>query len=213
MGNKKHFIDTYPSAVDFFDGWAEIGKDEGMERGHAASVDFMKTKIQQFLKKPFKFIDCGCGNGWVVRQYSKIQNCIQAVGVDGAEKMIIKANEVDVLNEYICADILNWKPQAKADIIHSMEVLYYLEDPAEFIKRIYEEWTTKLGCFIFGIDHYLENTASINWPEECGVNMNTQPISYWVDSMKNAGFKNVKFWQTGKKEDWEGTLVVLGNKK
>ena len=33
----------------------------------------------------------------------------------------------------------------------------------------------------------------------------------YFQKMENV--KNVTFWQTGKKEDWEGTLVVLGNKK
>ena len=32
------------SAVDLFSTWAEMGKDEGMETGHAPSVEFMITK-------------------------------------------------------------------------------------------------------------------------------------------------------------------------
>ena len=53
------------AAVDVFSQWALIGKDEGMERGHAASVQAM---LELALPKPnpeFSAIDLGCGNGWV----------------------------------------------------------------------------------------------------------------------------------------------------
>ena len=33
------------SAVDLFSTWAEMGKDEGMETGHAPSVEFMLSLI------------------------------------------------------------------------------------------------------------------------------------------------------------------------
>ena len=134
------------------------------------------------------------------------------MGVDGAEKMIQKAQEVDSLNQYFCADILQWSPPQKFNIIQSMEVMYYLENPSELINVIYSEWLDNAGCFIFGIDHYTENLPSINWPSECGVNMNTQPIAYWLTLMKKAGFKNIKHWQTGAKDEWMGTLVIFGEK-
>ena len=30
--------------------------------------------------------------------------------------------------------------------------------------------------------------------------------------MKTAGFKKVQHWQAGKKDNWNGTLVILGEK-
>ena len=39
------------SAVDLFSSWAEMGKDEGMETGHAPSVEFMISKsVKGFAK-------------------------------------------------------------------------------------------------------------------------------------------------------------------
>ena len=207
-----NFKDTYPSATTLFNEWAEIGKDKGMEKGHADSVNFMFDQLSPKFKKPFSALDVGCGNGWVVRKFNKMETCKVAMGVDGAKKMIQKAQEVDSLNQYDCADILEWNPLQKFNIIHSMEVLYYLENPSKLVNSIYSEWLDKMGCFIFGIDHYTENTLSINWPAECGVNMNTQPIKYWVSLMKEAGFKNIQYWQAGRKDEWMGTLVVFGEK-
>jgi hypothetical protein len=34
----------------------------------------------------------------------------------------------------------------------------------------------------------------------------------WVKFFQNAGFNNVTSWRHGKKEDWEGTLIVTGTK-
>ena len=33
----------------------------------------------------------------------------------------------------------------------------YLKKPQEFIKNVYDNWLTKKGVFILGIDHYKEN--------------------------------------------------------
>ena len=93
-----------------------------------------------------------------------------------------------------------------------MEVLYYLKTPQKFIKNVYENWLTKKGLLILGIDHYKENKSSINWPQECGVYMNTKTKEEWIKILKNAGFINIKNWQVCKKENWEGTLVIMGNK-
>ena len=58
-------------ATDVFSEWAGKGKDEGMERGHAASVNQMLNlalATNNLSQRPFTSIDIGCGNGWVVRK-------------------------------------------------------------------------------------------------------------------------------------------------
>ena len=162
MEKKINIKEIYPPAIEFFSEWAKLGKDEGMEKGHTPAVNFMIDKLQVQTSNPFSVLDFGCGNGWVVRKFNKRETCIIAMGVDGAEKMIKKANEKDPENHYICADILQWNPSHKFSIIHSMEVLYYLENPSRLVNIIYSKWLDKGGCFIFGIDHYAENTQSVN---------------------------------------------------
>ena len=212
MSKTINFNNKYPPATAVFDNWATKGKDEGMAKGHANSVNFMCNKIKPYFNNQFSALDVGCGNGWVVRKFKELDTCRLSIGIDGAKKMIEKAREIDLDNEYIHSDLLEWKPQYLFNIIHSMEVLYYLEDPSKIIKKIYSEWLNSAGCFIFGIDHYSENPVSISWPEDVGVNMNTQSIGYWVSLMEDAGFRNVNYWQTGAKKDWMGTLVVFGEK-
>ena len=60
------------AATEVFSQWALIGKDEGMERGHAASVKAMLELALPKVKSDFSAIDLGCGNGWVVRLLSEM---------------------------------------------------------------------------------------------------------------------------------------------
>ena len=141
--------------IDVFSEWAKNGKDEGMERHHYQSVMNMINFASSKLSK-YSFIDAGCGNGWVIRKVAEDPKCSKAIGVDGSKNMIDKAKRLDVKNKYYCEDLLTWVPNEKADIIHSMEVFYYLEDPKRLIDNIYKKWLKQYGRLIIGMDFYKE---------------------------------------------------------
>ena len=67
-------------AVDVFSEWADIGKDEGMEKGHAPAVQEILTAAfdvisTESIQRGFSAIDAGCGNGWVVRSLKTKSSC------------------------------------------------------------------------------------------------------------------------------------------
>ena len=196
-------------ATEVFGEWAVKGKDKGMEKSHAlpvgAMLDFILPK-----KNNFTFLDLGCGNGWVVRKVAKNPLCIRAVGIDGAEKMISNAKSLSDSTEYILADIDTFQSVEKYDIIHSMEVLYYLDNPKEVIKKISEDWLKDNGRLIIGIDHYYENLESHSWQEKVGTRMLLLKEEEWLDMFKEAGFKQIESWRANKNSEWEGTLVITG---
>ena len=195
-----------------FGEWAELGRDEGMEKGHQQSVDEMLCMVLKG-RKQFSFIDAGCGNGWVVRQVAKHLECVSATGVDGAQQMIDKALKSDPNNSYTCADLSNWNPKTPVDIVHSMEVVYYLKDPFVFLQNIYDSWLKTGGILIFGLDFYEENTVSHSWPEDCGVStMQLFSEGHWVGLLDDAGFSNVESFRYGSKKGWAGTLILKGEK-
>ena len=200
-------------ATDVFHDWALRGKDEGMERGHAQSVaemiDFISVKSEQ-RGTNFSAVDVGCGNGWVVRILADIQLCQQAIGIDGAKAMIEKAESIDNENQYIFAGLPDYSPIEKFDYIHSMEFLYYLEEPEKMLQVFYDYWLKEGGWAVIGIDHYMENEDSLSWPEHVGVNMATRTINQWEGAWKKAGFNNVEHWIAGGKEGV--TLVFVGQK-
>ena len=197
------------SAVDVFSQWALIGKDEGMERGHAASVQAMLELAVPKLKNEFSAIDLGCGNGWVTRMLSEL-GAGHSEGVDGSNEMINKATSKDSSHKYSKGILPDWSPGRRFDLVHTMEFLYYLDDPAGMISIIHDEWLEQDGILVAGVDHYLEHEESLTWPDHVGVHMTTLSIEEWKSAMVNAGFKNVEIHQVAGKENFPGTLVMVG---
>ena len=63
-----------------------------------------------------------------------------------------------------------------------------------------------------GIDHYLENTESLDWGEKFNLDITTLSIDQWVDSFKKIGFNNINYKQVEAKKNWKGTLIIYGTK-
>ena len=201
--------------TDVFGEWAEIGKDRGMEDSHAIAVNEMinfALKERLEIGEKFSFLDLGCGNGWVARLAANNALCSQAIGIDGAQQMISNAQSRGGKTKYILADINTFNSPEKYDVIHSMEVLYYLENPADIVKRISDSWLNKNGRLIVGLDHYYENKDSHSWQEDVGTPMLMLKAAEWVQMFKKAGLNEVETWYSNKHADWNGTLVITGIK-
>ena len=202
-------------ATEVFNQWAQVGKDKGMEQNHAKSVEDMLNfalRERYSIEKKFNFLDLGCGNGWVVQRIAKEQLCYESTGIDGADHMIKNAKKKDPVSEYILKDINSYQPKKKFDLIHSMEVLYYLDDPKRIIKNIYNSLMKINGRLIIGIDLYFENQDSHTWEERVGTKMKMLKESEWISFFELAGFKEIKSWRSNKQKDWAGTLVITGKK-
>ena len=203
-------------ATDVFGEWAQKGKDEGMEKSHAIPVDEMiefALKERLEINKTFSFLDLGCGNGWVVRKIAKNILCNQAVGIDGAEQMIFNAKSRGGNAKYILANINTYDSPEKYDLIHSMEVLYYLDNPLEIVRKISDSWLNKGGRLIVGVDHYYENTESHSWQKSIDTRMHMLKEIEWVQILERAGLSDVESWRSNKHTDWAGTLVITGKNK
>ena len=201
---------TTRDPTDIFSEWALRNRDEGMENGHANSVDEMLNIVLPMLSTPFSAIDVGCGNGWVCRKLQSNDNCNKVVGIDGSIEMITKAKQKG--GEYHLAKLPGWNPSQKFDLIHSMEFLYYLKDPLEMLKTFFNEWLNDKGVLIAGVDHYLENTESHDWPKSLNVHMTTLSEEQWKQAMIDAGFTGVETRRVGIKSGFVGTLAIFGRK-
>ena len=202
-------------ATEVFGEWAEKGKDIGMEKGHALAVEDMisfATQERINLKRNFSFLDLGCGNGWVVRMLENNQLCVRSVGIDGAKQMIQKASEGTSRSEFLLENIDTYSSPDKFDLIHSMEVLYYLENPALTVKKIAYSWLNEGGRLIAGIDLYFENQESHSWEEKVGTKMMMLKEAEWIEIFSSAGLKDVKSWRSNQSQTWAGTLVLTGKK-
>ena len=199
-------------ATDLFSEWADKGKDRGMEKGHAHSVHEMLKIADLPRKSNFTAIDVGCGNGWVCRLIGEDDFCSRIVGVDGSQKMVEKAKSLDADGEYYVAKLPHWKPDTAFDLIHSMEFLYYLEEPEKMLKIFHDIWLKSGGMAVIGIDHYLENEDSLEWAEALNVHMSTRSEKQWEKAMLDAGFVDVSLHRVGVKDGFVGTLAMVGHK-
>ena len=201
-------------AVDVFSEWADAGKDTGMEIGHAPAVNEIlsaafKEMDSSILERGFTAVDAGCGNGWVVRMLSERDDCSVAIGVDGAPSMIANALVSDPDGMYSCADLMDWSPSEPVDLVHSMEVFYYLKDIQEMLRIIKEKWLTSEGILAFGVDHYAENEESLTWPGKVGVRMTTHSENEWKKIVETAGFDVLRCFRAAPSDDWPGTLSFV----
>ena len=199
-------------ATDIFSEWASIGRDEGMQNNHWKAVKNMFQTLIKEQSKPFSFIDAGCGNGWAVREMLKNPLCLNAVGVDGAIEMIERAKKTDPNGNYIYKDLMEWEPKALVDIVHSMEVIYYFNDPKKLILHMKDKWLKPNGKLIMGLDFYKENSDCHDWPKQLDTQMTLLSINQWVELLKNCGLKDVISYQTNTNDSFEGTLVLFAKK-
>jgi len=209
--NEYDIIMNQKTPIQVFDSWAQSGKDKGMEENHHIPVNEMLQSLTRDINKDFSFIDAGCGNGWVIRTILKNSYCRKAIGVDGSKYMIDNAKLIDPDGKYICADLLEWKPNQLVDFVHSMEVLYYFKKPGRLLQHIRDTWLKESGKIIIGIDFYDENTQSHVWPERLNTHMTLCSIEEWNSIFEDSGYFNIKINQINAQDDFPGTLVIAAD--
>ena len=202
------------SAIEEFNNWAKIGKDVGMENGHANSVSQMINIFEKRfdVNNVKSMLDLGCGNGWMLRKLASKYSLNVGLGIDGSAEMINKAKKYQTNLDYLCMDITKWKASRSYDLIMSMEFIYYLNDPETVFNNIFNNAAHKESIFIIGIDHYKENQDSLSWPSDLGVYMNTLSINEWIDLYRKIGMKGIEYEQFVTKDDSAGTLIISGIK-
>ena len=202
------------SAIEEFNNWAKIGKDVGMENGHANSVSQMINIFEKRfdVNNVKSMLDLGCGNGWMLRKLASKYSLDVGLGIDGSAEMINKAKKYQTNLDYLCMDITKWKASRSYDLIMSMEFIYYLNDPETVFNNIFNNAAHKESIFIFGIDHYKENQDSLSWPSDLGVYMNTLSINEWIDLYRKIGMKGIEYEKFVTKDDSAGTLIISGIK-
>ena len=199
-----------------FDEWAKIGRSELMEKEHSKTVLKLLNSIR--FEAPFSFLDVGCGNGWVVRKISQIQNCKKVVGIDKSQNMITKAKSKKKSSKenYLRTDILSWKFNGKFDYIFSMESLYYSTPMESALKKIYKLLKPG-GQFFCGTDFYSDNKATIQWSKKMNIPLDLRSKKQWKKMFEGIGFetktKQVRDHSNRKKWKREfGTLFIIGKK-
>lgn len=170
-----------------FDAWATNGRAARMEKEHKKTASKILDAIP--LKRGFKFLDIGCGNGWVTRWAASHDGCTLAVGIDKSAEMVRHASSRASSDKerYYQADIESWKPRQKFDYAFAMESIYYAASPEAAIRRIYGLLRPG-GVFYCGTDYYAENKTTSKWSDSMDVVMHLYSREQWRRLFAKAGF-------------------------
>ncbi len=199
-----------------FDVWAKTGRSEDMEKGHGTTVNQFLNKL--FLKKNFRFLDIGCGNGWVVRKMSQNPFCVKAIGIDKSIMMIKNAKSKVLSNKesYFVTELEKWNTKEKFDIIFSMESLYYSVPMESALEKVFK-LLKKNGIFYCGTDFYSDNHLTTRWVKDMNVPMDLRSEKEWKKMFRDIGFitRSKHVTDPKNKSKWKrefGTLFVIGRK-
>lgn len=207
---------------DLFDEWAQNGRAEGMEKGHAPvarqAFDALALQAGQ------RYLDIGCGNGYSVRWAAQVAASVEALGIDLSSQMITLARQMTVglpnarfrRGSFPMGDLVPESFHA----IFSMEVLYYLPDLAAALAAV-RALLVPGGAFACVVDFYRENSASHGWPQDVGVPMCLLSADEWRRAFVDAGLEVVRQDRLfppllpGQEPSWkhiEGSLFLLGQR-
>ena len=199
-----------------FDVWANTGRSEEMEKGHGTTVNQFLDKLS--LKENFRFLDIGCGNGWVVRKMSNKSSCIKSIGIDKSKMMIknAKSKKSSEKESYFVTELEEWNTKEKFDVIFSMESLYYsvpMEPALEKVFRLLK----KGGAFYCGTDFYSDNTLTTRWMKDMNIPMDLRSEKEWKKMFRDAGLitSSRHVTDSKNKSKWKrefGTLFIIGRK-
>lgn len=178
---------------DVFDEWAESGRAQGMEQGHGPAARRAFDALD--LASGERFLDVGCGNGYVVRWAAQVAPSVDALGIDVSAQMIALARELtsgmpNARFRRGSFPLIELEP-GRFDAIFSMEVFYYLPDLAAGLRSV-RELLAPGGRFACVVDYYRENQASHTWPEDLGVPMHLLSADEWCQAFAEAGLDVVR---------------------
>jgi len=199
-----------------FDVWANTGRSEEMEKGHGITVNQFLDKLS--FKQNFRFLDIGCGNGWVVRKISQNLTCVKAIGIDKSKLMIknAKSKSLSEKESYFVTELETWKTKEKFDIIFSMESLYYSVPMESALEKVFK-LLKKGGVFYCGTDFYSDNHLTTRWKKDMNIPMDLRSEQEWKKMFREAGFttRSKHVTDLKNKSKWKrefGTLFIIGIK-
>jgi SAM-dependent methyltransferase len=179
-----------------FDSWAQGQRADDMAASHAPVARVAIDRLH--LGRAARFLDIGCGNGYVVRWAAAAAPDGLALGIDVSPEMVALARRrsADYPNAHFevadfSAPSASSALSAPFDAIFSMEVFYYLPDLTAALRAALGLLKPG-GRFACAVDYYGENTASHSWPADLGVAMTLLDQAGWRTAFEHAGFVHVR---------------------
>lgn len=181
---------SHEAIADKFDDWARQGRGKGMEHGHG---DVVRQVVESLDVRPgHQILDLGCGTGWATRILA--QRGTGATGIDVSPEMIAQAKELTSFTIRARFEVCPFEtldfPDAKFDLVFSMEALYYAVDLDKALSEILRVLKPG-GTVEIVIDCYAERPMTAEWSEEMGLELHHLAEAEWRGRFEAAGFSDV----------------------
>jgi 2-polyprenyl-3-methyl-5-hydroxy-6-metoxy-1,4-benzoquinol methylase len=100
-------------------------------------------------------LDVGCGTGMLVREIAA-KGAARVIGLDYADPAIQEAKRSPHPDnvEFVTADIMNWTPPARFDVIVTLGTMEHLDEPVSFLRRT-TEFLADDGTILIACPHFL----------------------------------------------------------
>jgi SAM-dependent methyltransferase len=180
------------TAPRVFEAWDAAGRMDHMAEGHLPTAGPVLDAVDP--PKDGVFLDIGCGVGYAGVRIKRRRPDVTVVAFDASPRLAGRAAAAGV-DHALVADAANVPVRdGTIDAAFSMEVLYYLTDPAVAIREVARTLRPG-GTFDLMVDFYEENPYSANWPAMMALPMARWSMPRWKEAFEESGFGHVQYSQ------------------
>jgi SAM-dependent methyltransferase len=177
-----------------FNRWAEAGRGDDMEQHHLPIVEPMLALIE--FKPHDRFLDVGCGTGWLVRRIAPLVSAGLAAGLDVSDAMVRRAEvlSAELPNVVFALGGADAIPRDSGffNKLISVESAYYWPDPARGLREIFRVLSPGGSAWIL-INYYRDNPHCHQWGELLKVPTHLFSAAEWAELLRQAGFHDVAY--------------------
>jgi trans-aconitate 2-methyltransferase len=158
------------------------------------------------IAQPARIIDLGCGPGNSTRVLRERWSAAKIAGLDNSQEMIQKARETYPQETWIQADIADWRPEEKFDVLFSCATLQWLPGHESLIRKLFDHVNAR-GAFAVQLPAnnrsplhmaLLKTAREPEWSDAtagCEGMITYQDPGFYYDALARLS-KRVILWQT-----------------
>lgn len=175
------------TVAEEFDGWAEAGRDRGMEERHWHTAKPILERMP--VEAGDVVLDLGTGSGYALRALAEARGIGRGYGLDGAPRMLLNAAGYtdDPRIGFVAGDF-DALPLAADSVDHvfSMEAFYYAPDPVHTIEEVARVLRPG-GTFYCAVNFFAESEHTHGWQEHISIEMTCWSRAEYRDAFRAGG--------------------------
>ena len=171
------------------------------------------------LRAPRRIADLGCGPGNSTALLAARWPDADILGLDSSPEMLAKARATDLRARWLQADIADWQPDERVDLIYANAVLHWLDGHAMLLPRLISflapggVLAVQMPRNFDAPSHQLlrEVAESGPWADRLAATLRRRPVAEpdWYHDLLTEGCRALDIWETSYLHVLEGADPVL----